>query len=162
MPGRVRAQDPEIFEDCHGDGLPDVTFFIEGPNDFSDTDTTVVPVSPGPGIASFDNLAAGTYTINEDVPGDFTSIFVYCSMADSDEQVPFEYNESLQGIVLEITDGMEVICDWYNIPDEQNDGTVIVHKRTCPVGYDDEAADFNDFFADCVTRTNDITFTLTP
>jgi uncharacterized protein YraI len=153
-----------IFDDCHGQGLPDITFFIEGPEGSENSEQTTVPVSPGPGIVSFNNLAAGTYTVNEDVPGDFTSIFVYCSVSgDPDTQVPFTYRDDIQGIDIELAEGQAVLCDWYNIPDEQeDDGTVINHKRTCPVGYDDDAANFDDFFTDCVTRTNDVTYILTP
>ncbi|CAN5678617.1 hypothetical protein BH23CHL5_BH23CHL5_12000 [soil metagenome] len=159
-PGYVPG--PNIFNDCHGEGLEGVTFFIEGSGSFSNSAVTDIPVSPGPGIVSFSELDAGSYTIWEDVPGDFTSIFVYCSLSSSDQVVPFVYNGAVQGIDIELAEGMSVICDWYNIPDQQETGTVEVLKRTCPVGYDDDAANFNAFYTDCVSRTDDIEFTLTP
>ncbi|MEZ4498772.1 MAG: hypothetical protein R2839_01640 [Thermomicrobiales bacterium] len=70
----------------------------------------------------------GNFTIHENVPGEFTSIFVYCSMADSDEVVPFTYNDAVQGIDITLAAGQSVICDWYKIPDDQGTGSIELHK----------------------------------
>ena len=139
-----------------------MTFTITGPNDYANSAVTTVPVSPGPGVAGFSDLVAGNYTINEDVPGDFTSIYVYCSLAGADDVVPFTYNEAIQGIDITLAEGQNVICDWYNIPDDQFSGSIEVVKRTCPVGYDASDAGFDDFWNDCKSLTNDVEFVLTP
>jgi uncharacterized protein YraI len=159
-PGYVPG--PGVADECHGQGLAGVTFTINGPNNFTEQGNTIITQSPGPGIVTFDGLFAGTFTLTENYIGEGIGISVFCSMADSDEIVPFDYTDN-GGIEVDLDPGQQIICDWYNTQEADEDtGTVIVHKRTCPVGYDHNAADFDDFYADCITRTDDITFTLTP
>ncbi len=158
-PGYVPG--PGIYDECHGQGLAGVTFTINGPNNFTEQGNTVITQSPGPGIVTFDGLAAGSFTLTENYVGEGIGISVFCSMATSDQIVPFTYTDN-GGIQVTLVAGQQIICDWYNTQEEADEGTVIVHKRTCPVGYDDESADFDDFYTDCITRTDDVTFTLTP
>ncbi|MGD9712478.1 MAG: SH3 domain-containing protein, partial [Thermomicrobiales bacterium] len=49
-----------IFDDCHEEGLDNITFFVEGPNDYANQGQTVRNGGVGPGIVVFDELAPGT------------------------------------------------------------------------------------------------------
>ena len=70
----------DYFDDCSDNGTDDVTFTVDGLNTgYSDSATSNVPVNPGFGIAVIDNLPADTFTMSEDVPGDFVSLWVYCA-----------------------------------------------------------------------------------
>ncbi|MEA2510925.1 MAG: large repetitive protein [Thermomicrobiales bacterium] len=150
----------DIFDDCHGDGVAGVEFTIDGPGSSSDAAETVIENTPGPGIVRFTDLPEGTYTIDEDVPDEGNSIYVYCSLAQAEDQVPFTYNDA-GGIDLDLGDGVDVICDWYNIPDPQDEGAAVrVTKYTCEAGYDAGAATYADFLADCPDPTQGVTFTL--
>lgn len=151
----------KIFDDCHGNGVAGVEFTIDGPNDFSDSAKTKIEQSPGPGIVRFTGLDAGSYTIGEDVPGDANSIYVYCSLAEAEDQVPFTYNDT-GGVDLDLDDGEIVICDWYNIPDQQTQSaTIQVTKFTCDAGYDAGNSDYGDFLDNCPNATKGVTFRLT-
>lgn len=147
---------PEIFNDCHGDGLEDVTFTITGPDDYEDSADTVIEESPGPGIVRFTELAAGTYTISEDVPDHDTTIFVYCSLANADDLVDFSYNDD-GSIDLPLGDGVQVICDWYNIPIDASGETssLFIRKLICPPGTTE------NYYETCFDdRLADVTFEL--
>jgi len=149
------------FADCHGDGIEDVTVSVEGPDGFFDSMDTVILDTPGPGIASFIDLETGEYLISEDVPGDFVTYIVYCSRAESDEVVDFSYDDSSsEAIRLELTSGLNVVCDWYIIPDEQQveTGKITITKYTCDTGYSSDA--YGDLSADCADKTDGVTFTL--
>lgn len=150
----------KIFDDCHGNGVAGVTFTIAGPNNFSDSGKTVIEQTPGPGIVRFTGLGAGSYTIGEDVSSDANSIFVYCSLAQSQDQVPFTYNNS-GGIDLDLADGANVVCDWYNIPKQQTQGTTLrITKYTCGAGFNAAGAGYGDFQSGCPKTTQGVTFTL--
>jgi hypothetical protein len=145
---------PEIFNDCHGNGLEGVTFTIDGPDGFEDSAVTAIEDSPGPGIVRFTDLPAGTYTISEDVPDHDTTIYVYCSLAEAEDQVDFTYNED-GSIDLPLGEGVDVICDWYNIPiDLSGDSaSLFIRKLVCPPGTTE------NFFETCFdNRLEDITF----
>jgi hypothetical protein len=150
-----------IFDDCHGNGIAGIEFSIDGPNGYSDTADTVIENTPGPGIVRFTGLEQGTYTIGEEIPGDVNSIFVYCSLAEAEDQVPFSYNDT-DGIDLPLGEDVDVICDWYIIPDQQVDGANIkITKYTCDAGYDAGSATYDDFLNDCPDETDGVTFLLT-
>ncbi|HET8523998.1 MAG TPA: SpaA isopeptide-forming pilin-related protein [Thermomicrobiales bacterium] len=152
------------FNDCHANGLKDITFTVKGPNSYSNSGKTTVPKTPGPGIAAFDNLDAGTYTITESIPGDTADTYIYCSMADSDQQVSFDQADQ-GGISLKLTDGMAVVCDWYTIPEQQQqqpqNTRLQITKYTCPAGYDTSGKHLSDYQSDCQHPTSGVTFTLT-
>jgi hypothetical protein len=151
-----------IFDDCHGNGLANIEFTIDGPGGYSDSADTVIENDPGPGIVRFTGLEAGTYSIHEDIPGHDNDIFVYCSLAEADDQVPFEYNDT-GGIDIDLGDGVDVICDWYNIPIPGTEtGSIRVTKYTCEAGYDPSNSTYADFLDDCPETTQGVTFTLTP
>src|SRR5262249_49811827 len=62
----------------------------------------------------------------------------------------------------DLADGQQVICDWYNIPDQQTQrATIRVTKFTCDAGYDAGKAAYGDFLNDCPNTTKGVTFQLT-
>ncbi|MER3437259.1 MAG: hypothetical protein C4346_06525 [Chloroflexota bacterium] len=143
---------PEIFNDCHGNGLEGVTFTIDGPDGFEDSAVTAIEDSPGPGIVRFTDLPAGTYTISEDVPDHDTTIYVYCSLAEAEDQVAFTYNED-GSIDLPLGEGVDVICDWYNIPVRQFEpASLTIQKFLCPDGTS------SNYAAQCTEPLEAVTF----
>ncbi len=143
---------PEIFNDCHGNGLEGVTFTIDGPDGFEDSAVTAIEDSPGPGIVRFTDLPAGTYTISEDVPDHDTTIYVYCSLAEAEDQVDFAYNED-GSIDLPLGEGVDVICDWYNIPVRQFEpASLTIQKFLCPDGTN------SNYAAQCTEPLEAVTF----
>ncbi len=151
----------EIFNDCHGNGIADVEFMIDGPNGYSDSADAVIENTPGPGIVRFTGLEEGTYTIGDGIPGDFATTYVYCSLAEAEDQVPFDYNNT-DGIDLPLGEGVDVICDWYTIPDPQVEGAgITITKYTCDASFDPDAAGYDDFLDDCPEATQGVTFSLT-
>src|SRR4029450_5842204 len=90
------------------------------------------------------------------------TFFIYCSRADSDETVPFTETSDL-GFTLTLDDGLNVICDWYVTPVEQqveSPNSIEIFKYRCPVSYDPSNS-FGSFQGDCVNLATDVTFTLT-
>jgi hypothetical protein len=150
----------DYFGDCAANGTDDVTFQVVGQNTgHTDTATSNVPVSPGFGIAVIDGLPADTYTMSEDVPGDFVSVWVYC--ADSPgggPRIPTPEN-GVQEFDIELADGQAVICDWFITPVQQFVPAIVrLTKFTCAAGYD--GTTFDDFTNDCTDVTPGVTFNL--
>jgi uncharacterized protein (DUF2141 family) len=153
----------DFFGDCHDNGIEGRAIGIEGPGGFSDSMNTTLPASPGPGVARFENLDGGEYKVSEDIPGDTATYYAYCSIADSDTVVDFNYDDSTsEAIVLTLGDGKDVVCDFYIVPEQQQTetGQITVTKFTCPTGYSSDA--INSLKADCTDKTAGVTFTLTP
>lgn len=150
----------DFYNDCSGNGTDGVTFSVEGLNTgHEDSATSSVPTSPGFGIAVISGLPADTYTMSEDVPGDFVSLFVYC--ADSPgggPRIPTPENGS-QEFDIELGAGQSVICDWYIIPDQQFVPAILrLTKFTCTEGYD--GSTFDQFTSDCTEPTEGVSFNL--
>jgi hypothetical protein len=142
-----------------------VNVTADGPGGYSDTQTSAQQNNPGPGVVVFNDVPAGDVTFHQDIPGDNNSFFIYCSLADADDTVPFTETNDL-GFTLDITDGLSVICDWYTIPDDQGqpapaepDNTIEIAKYICPADF---SGDFlSDYQGACVNIMTDVTFTLT-
>jgi hypothetical protein len=85
------------------------------------------------GIAFFQDLAAGKDTVTE-VPPDGMAVAVYVvGCSDASGSVPFTYDDSTGlRIILKLTAGQEVTCNWYNIPPAKGpSGSITVHKFLC-------------------------------
>jgi hypothetical protein len=152
----------DYFNDCGGNGTDGVTFSVEGQGtSTTDTATSNVPVQPGFGIAVIDNLPADTYTMSEDVPGDFASIWVYCANSPGGgDRIPTPENGSQQ-FDITLAEGQAVICDWFITPDQQQQAEPAIlrlTKFTCDPGYG--GTSFADFTGDCPSVTPDVRFNL--
>jgi hypothetical protein len=150
----------DYFGDCAANGTDDVVFNVVGQNTgHTDSATSNVPVSPGFGIAVIDGLPADTYTMSEEVPGDFVSVWVYC--ADSPgggPRIPTPEN-GIQEFDIELADGQAVICDWFITPEQQFVPAIIrLTKFTCDAGYGGDT--FAEFTADCTDVSQGVTFNL--
>ncbi|MBA3336640.1 MAG: hypothetical protein H0T49_03640 [Chloroflexia bacterium] len=147
------------FEDCHDSGLDNVVYTIAGPGGYTAQGTTDVPQTPGPGIVRFTNLGPGTYRLDEEIPGDFVSLRIFCS--DATTKATVAINEDANGASLNLATGQQVICDWYVIPDQQSTpSTLTITKFTCPSGFSTSGATATTFANGCPQTTNGVVFTL--
>jgi hypothetical protein len=127
-----------IYDDCHGNGIANVPVQLSSTNGFSGTIATSVPESPGPGVASFTNLAGGSYTIGANVPPD-ADFLTYCS-DDAFVEVPSVFDDASRTLSLDLAAGQIVTCDWYIIPNEVEPAVgnsfLEMHALICPNGTD--------------------------
>lgn len=152
----------DLYGFCHESGLSGVTFDLVGPAESTASQTTTVPVSPGPGVAVFPDLSAGTYTASWRGFDPNATLVVYCSLADADDAVPFT-TVGADSIVLDLPAGTGVVCDWYDIPQADASTTLQVTKYRCPVGMQaNEATTLGEFQQMCVPTMDGIDFTLAP
>jgi hypothetical protein len=151
-----------LYDICHGNGVASVTFNATGPSGYTGQAATTVPVSPGPGIATFGELSDGEYTISQEGVDPSIELVVYCSLADADDVVPFTYLDS-DTISLELPAETAVVCDWYAIPPPDAYTTLQVTKYGCPIGMDaNGSTTLEQFQQVCTTLTDDVDFTLAP
>ena len=131
-----------IYDDCHGNGLDAIPVQLSSSNGLSGTVATNLPATPGPGVASFANLAGGRYIIGADIPADSTSL-TYCS-DDAFVEVPATFDDASRTLTLDLVSGQIVTCDWYVIPNvvQPAVGTsyLEMHAVLCPNGTDPESA----------------------
>ena len=148
----------DYFNDCAGNGTDDVTFTVDGQGtDHTDSATSNVPVSPGFGIAVITGLPADTYTMTEDVPGDFVSIWVYCAdVPGGGPRIPSPEN-GFQEYDIELAAGQQVICDWFITPDQQFEPAILrLTNFVCEPGY--PGSTFADFTTDCLNPSVGVFF----
>ncbi|MFL5760920.1 MAG: collagen binding domain-containing protein [Thermomicrobiales bacterium] len=161
-PAGFEGNGSDYYNTCHSNALEGINVTADGPGGYNDTETSVRATTPGPGVVSFTDLAAGDFTFHNDIPGDNNTFYIYCSHADSDETVPFTETNDL-GFTLALDDGLNVICDWYVTPVKQqveSPNTITISKYTCPVSFD-TGNHLDGFQANCVDIATDVTFTLT-
>jgi hypothetical protein len=102
----------DVFEDCH-DGLVGQSFaFTVDSSAGEQTFETDAATSNGS-----ITVPAGEVEIWGGVPGEFATTFVYCSQ----DQVALDVTPTSMGVSFEAPAG-EVICDWYNTPEDLSGG----------------------------------------
>ncbi|MFL5759304.1 MAG: hypothetical protein ACJ789_06175 [Thermomicrobiales bacterium] len=113
------------FADCHGNPQTShLEFTIDGP-------MTETFATGDDGNVAFQALPAGTYDISGGVPGEFASTVVYCS-ANDDPNNQVATTMTGTGYSLELADNSDVICDWYNIPEDLSGTTPTPASTTTP------------------------------
>lgn len=142
------TSDGSIYDDCHGNGIAGQPVRLSSDTGFAGAIATIVPNSPGPGIASFTGLPDGVYTIATQVPAD-TAVFTYCTDA-SDLEVPAVYDAVNRALTLDLASGDAVTCDWYLLPAAEvqpatGNAFIEVHALRCPNGTNPES----DLYAAC-------------
>jgi hypothetical protein len=153
--------DDTIYGDCHSNGISGQPVQVSSDNGFAGTIATTLPESPGPGVASFTDLADGTYTVTTNVPAD-TTVFVYCTDA-NDLQIPASFDDTSQSLSLALAAGDVITCDWYQLPaaevqPAQGTASLEIHAALCPGGTDPNG----DLYDLCHANGMDgITFTAT-
>lgn len=134
------AGENSIYDDCHGNGIAGQPVRVSSDTGFAGTISTTIPISPGPGIASFAELPAGTFTVTTNSPAG-ADVFVYCTDA-SDEQIPASFDDVSQSLTLAIVDGAAITCDWYELPvavqPAGGNSSIEVHVLRCPDGTSNE------------------------
>jgi hypothetical protein len=150
----------DYFGDCGGNGTDNITFTVLGQNSgHTDSATSSVPATPGFGIALIQNLPADTFTMSEDVPGDFVSLWVYCADSPGGGPRITTPENGTQEFDIDLAEGQAVICDWFITPDQQFVPAIIrLTKFTCAPGY--SGSTFADFTGDCTDPTDGIAFNL--
>lgn len=111
----VDYQGGDYFNDCHANGVDGMEFLLDGP-DGELSQTTTLPTTPGPGVATFSDLSGGDYTLAGGPPGDFGSVVLYCSTQPDGTRIPTSV-ESTQA-TFSIDPDTNVLCDWYYIPED--------------------------------------------
>jgi hypothetical protein len=104
-----------LFADCHGNPQDsNLEFTIDGSGEIQTQPTD------DNGNVTF-NTNPGTYNISGGVPGEFATTTVWCSV-DEDPDTLFEAEETATGVSVDIEEGTDVICDWYNTPIDLSGG----------------------------------------
>jgi len=104
------------FEQCH-DELLGTSFEFSLSGTGSATGSTDVDT----GNVTFDELDPGPYLIVGGVPGEFSNAMVYCTDQTSGEPVDVDTSDEI-GVVIEIDVDAEVVCDWYEFPEDLSGG----------------------------------------
>lgn len=107
------------YDTCHSTPIENVTVNLTSTTTDTPVDASQVTEqvqADGPGVATFGDLAAGDYQIAVDLSEvEVSDVFVYCSVADGDDEIPVSPDDALTG-TLALADGQGVICDWYFTP----------------------------------------------
>ncbi len=165
-----------IFDDCHGEGLADFEFSLEGPGG-TQTATTEIPQTPGPGIATFTGLAAGDYTFFGGPPGDFGEVELFCSTQPDNGAADYAIDGAVGSLTL--AENQDVLCDWYFIPEDGSGQTptptptatpeperaeILVTLYACPPAASQSGtyggATLDTFDNECTETVDDVTFRL--
>lgn len=109
----------DIFEECHDERVAEVRFIL------GDGDYEYVASTDADGELSFDGFAVGAIAIVESAVSDvamddtdYVGAFVYCRDLVSDEVLVEGMADDLWLVELTVEDGMDVVCDWYNLTGE--------------------------------------------
>lgn len=165
-----------IFDDCHGEGLADYEFALEGPGG-TQTATTGIPQTPGPGMVTFTELAPGDYTFNGGPPGDFGEVELYCSTQPDNGTPDYALDGALATLTLAAN--QDVLCDWYFIPEDGSGQTptptptatpeperaeILVTLYACPPAASQSGtyggASLDTFENECSEKVDDVNFRL--
>ncbi|MBA3275807.1 MAG: PT domain-containing protein [Chloroflexia bacterium] len=166
-----------IFDDCHGEGLADYEFTLEGPGG-TRTGTTAITDTPGPGVVLFTGLAAGDYIFNGGPPGDFGDVELFCStQPDNGTSPDYGLEDAITG-TLTLAENQHVLCDWYFIPEDASGQTptptptvtpeperaeILVTLYSCPPASQSGTyggASLDTFTDQCTEPVDDVTFRL--
>ncbi len=152
----VHADDAYPPDDCAA-GPDGVTFTAEGPGGYSaqtDTgDSTQYAVM-------FGGLAEGSYTINETLPEETASSFIWdCVVGDMTNPLPEEPLAEGSQLLIDMVPGQDVVCHWFNVPEEGDGNSITVHKWDCDPGtmY---GQDEDYYGAECDTQLTGIPFSV--
>lgn len=137
--------------------MPDVPFTIDVSGGYSASQAT-----DQTGNAVFMSVPAGAATITETIPDGYGKRVVYCESYTeaTPNGVVSMYPVSGSGqIELDVLAQEELHCFWFNVPYEEDGGSITVNKYTCWPGYDLDASGA-DPLTDCVDPTDGVTFEL--
>jgi len=119
----------DYYNDCHANGIDGMEFLLDGP-DGQLSQTTTLPESPGPGVATFTNLMGGDYTLAGGPPGDFGHVVLYCTTQPDGTRIDAPVSNTQASLTIEA--GTDVLCDWYYIPEDARGETPTVAPTQTP------------------------------
>jgi hypothetical protein len=101
----------DIFGECHDNALGGVAFSIGGAN-----------VTTGDDGVAGATVAVGTVTVTEDAGtlGNYLGAYVYCAEQNSGT-VLYDASADTGSVSFAVADGDDVVCDWYNITEADED-----------------------------------------
>ncbi|MGC4191722.1 MAG: hypothetical protein QM589_11270 [Thermomicrobiales bacterium] len=121
----------DYYDDCHTNGVDGMEFLLDGP-DGQLSETTTLPETPGPGVAVFENLSGGDYTLAGGPPGDFGQVVLYCTTQPDGTRIDAPVSGAQAS--LTIGEGENVLCDWYYIPENAQGETPTQTATAVPTG----------------------------
>lgn len=110
----------DLFGDCHDNGFSDVTFTITSAGEVSAADSGTVTTDDDGVVAASVGIGAVTVTEDPGVADDYLGSYVYCSEQNSGK-VLFDGSADSASVGFALEEGDEVICDWYNITEADED-----------------------------------------
>jgi len=127
-----------IFEECHDNRVEDVYFNVDLP-----TQSTIPAYTDEDGVIAVGLPETGTIGIYESGADaeDYAGVYAYCRDLTSDH-VLFDgalSPDAVEGyyfLPITVTEGMEVVCDWYNITDHGYVPVPGLPNTGAGVGYD--------------------------
>lgn len=97
--------------------------------------------SSGPGTITWDSLPAGHYAVSEQVPDGTDYVFVLSCQSERAKWIqgnPLSYGRDFD---FDLLSGDHVTCAWYNVPEQNDTGTITVVKYACPTSTFHDADD---------------------
>ena len=114
------------YADCV-EGPNGITFTNDGPDGYSSQTDTGDSIEYA---VYWGGLAPGEYTVQELVPEDIGSVFVWDCYGQRDGELRPTPLTTEPVITLDVHAGEQIICHWFNVP-EDPDGTLTVIKFDC-------------------------------
>lgn len=155
------------YSDCHGNGAADLDFELTV-NGTTQTGTTRIETTPGPGIVRFTGLPAGDYVLAGGPPQDFGKVFLYCSDPATNTQLTTQFENGVGGFT--VAENQSVICDWYFLPEDASGITptpvpeqraeIFTTMFVCPPGVNPAGAKFSQLDSGCTQRLSNVPMTL--
>jgi len=111
--------------------------------------------SNGVGKTTFAGLAAGSYTLNEDLPNASTTSFGFCGYDPANPA----WRTTTGKLAFTLGQGDVYSCTWFNVPDKvtSKTGVIVVHKYVCDAAA--YPANF-DWYGNCSVLTDGATFSI--
>jgi hypothetical protein len=136
-----------LQEYCEGYEGDDVEFEL-----YHDGTGESVTRSTEDGVAYWDDVPGGDLTITEYGWDGYGEPLVYCDVYYPwDEQEPLYERYEVDGTAISgyLEQGYHLVCLWFNIPEYEDDGYVVVKKWVCPEGYDYYELSLDELYEYC-------------
>ncbi len=149
----------ELTQNCGGPaGGFEFTLYTGGQT-FTSGTTGPIADPWGPAHVIFDNVpASDDVDLVETIPSGYGAPVVWCTSTYSGGAL-LQPTVDAGSISFKLEPGGEVICNWFNVPETEEEGRLLIVKRACPAGYDAEHAALDEAVQTCDTAANGVAFT---
>ena len=147
----------ELTQTCGGPaGGFEFTLYTGGQTSSGTTDPIADPW--GPAHVIFDNVpASDDLDLVETIPSGYGAPVVWCTSTYIGGLL--QPTVDAGSISFKLQPGGEFICNWFNVPETEEEGRLLIVKRACPAGYDAERAALDEAVQTCDTAANGVEFT---